>query len=381
MLLLNIFSTISGMFLAGILFTIVLASLRYNKILLKEFCQHIQSRGVNKLSIGKFLLLILITSIGLWFVTCIVLGIIYENNYYRDEFSFYALGTPYAFILISTILYGIFYKNVSPRYPALFLIVLFIASLLFLTSIACVFRNQGLLEWGKSKDPFLLIWILCGAFILITTLFFITFDNSLLNIRFSNKLNKVCIVIILLLGCGALICAWEIHFNSINQREIMKLDHKLHSTDQNTINEGLEETYALLVNEYGFNRIQEVLEGRLPDWDPKKYLFVHMYNTLYKQSNEDNGLAQGIYGDYYMSYNNGNPSDHISKIAYDWWNKGSLNEDARSQYRLGDCFAGIIKIPELSTNMALADSLWQKAASQGYELANVRLNDSYDIIE
>lgn len=375
MILLNFFSAISGMFLGGLLITLIMTAYSYNKVLLKGFWQHIVSRGNNKLSLGKFLLFLLLSSIGLWFITWITLGIIFEKNYTtHEEYSYFALGTPIIFLALSTLLYSIFYKNVSPKYPVFLLMTIFISCVLFITSIISVFRNQELLDWGKSYTPFILVWIFFGSFILLTTLFFIYFD-SMRNSKLFLGLNRAIIISMLLLGCSSLMCAWDIQFNSSAQISIMNLDHKLKSTNTRTINEGLEETYALLLNEYGFERIQETMEGRLPNWDSKKYLFVHMYNAISKQSKEDNGLAQGIYGDYYMSYNNGNPSDHIKKTAYEWWNKGALNNDARSQIRLGDCYSWIIKIPDLPKNMTLADSLWREAAAQGCEMANERLNN------
>ena len=69
MILLNFFSAISGMFLGGLLITLIMTAYSYNKVLLKGFWQHIVSRGNNKLSLGKFLLFLLLSSIGLWFIS------------------------------------------------------------------------------------------------------------------------------------------------------------------------------------------------------------------------------------------------------------------------------------------------------------------------
>lgn len=376
MLLLSIIGTFTGMFVGGLILCIIGATYRYNKTLLSDYWGHLVSKGDDKLSLDKFLLMLLITSIGLWLIGWILIGVIFEGQYSTEESAYFAVCVPISFMFISTILYSIFYKNNSPRYPISFLLILIISCILFIISIVCVFHNIELTDWGKSDECFNIIWILFGIFIILTWLYFITFNSSKKN-KIIVQVNKLLLVIIFILSGSSLICAWDIHFNSESSRKIMELDHKLKSKDSKIVNNGLEEAYALFVKEYGFNRFQDGLEGRLPDWDPQKNLFVHMYNVVYKQSQENNGRAQGIYGDYYLSYNNGNPSEYILQRAWEWWNKGAFNNDARSQCRLGDCYAGIIRIPGLERNLALADSLWIISASQGYDQAYTRINPVY----
>lgn len=318
--LLNIFSDESAMFLAGIIITLVISLFGINKTLLKDFWDFIIEKGYEEFSLPKFLSLLLLTSIGLWVITWVILGIVYQKEFSQEECATLALGVPIIFIFVTTLLYTIFNligSNSNTKiYPRSFILLLVFSIIIFVGSIVCVFYLQGLADWGKPKEPFILIWILIGLFILFTWLYFLSHKSLLKSKKPFMAILKKCLTISLIgIGLGTIICDIDILFNSSQPMEIWKLDKKIMSKDPDLINEGLTEGYELLVNQYGFNRFQEILWGGLPDYDPKKYLFVHMQNVLSSQSKKENGLAQGIYGDYYMSYNNGKPSDHILESA------------------------------------------------------------------
>lgn len=273
-------------------------------------------------------------------------------------------------------------KNRIPlpsSYPKYFIWIFLISGIISILSIICYFLNYKLMDWGKDDVSFIMIWVFVGLFVVFTALYFITHKPlTKKNNIFIFGINIFLIFLIAGTGIGSLICDGNILFGSSSQRELLRLDNKLHSDDKEEVNKALAEVHEQIITGYGFNRMQACYEDRTGYyWGRRGQLFGNAFKVLKKEAYEGNGLAQGIYGDYYYSFNEGEPTEHNLESAYYWWEKGTANKDSRSQYRLGNCYAGIILVPEVNKNLAMADSLWKEAAKQEYPMAYARLGDLY----
>lgn len=269
-------------------------------------------------------------------------------------------------------------KPLSSSYPKYFIWIFLISGIISILSIICYFLNSKLMDWGKDDVSFILIWVFFGLFIVFTVLYFITHKPlTKKNNIFIFGINIFLIFLIAGTGIGSLICDGDILFDSSSERELMNLDKKLFSNNRETVNEGLTEIYEEIRNVYGFEGLQKCFEGRLDYWNRKKALYAHAFEIVKREAYSDNGLAQGIYGDYFYSFDDLHAPDKLKERAFYWWGKGAENQDIRSQYRVGNSYAGVISIPSIKKNLEKADSLWKEAASQGSGMAYAYLGDLY----
>ncbi len=119
------------------------------------------------------------------------------------------------------------------------------------------------------------------------------------------------------------------------------------------------------------------------------------FDIIQIESDKNNGVAQGILGDYYysISYRQINDSkneygyisddnlytkgrDNLERAFY-WWKKASENDDARGLYRMGNCYACVTEIEGISKDLNIAYQYWTKASEKGYGMAYKRLGDLF----
>ena len=119
------------------------------------------------------------------------------------------------------------------------------------------------------------------------------------------------------------------------------------------------------------------------------------FELLNIEAQQNNGLAQGILGEYYFSTGTHQLSDatneygHITdenlynrglnnmERAFYWWKQASENKDARGMYRMGNCYAKIIEIDGIDKDLNKAYEYWTKASEKGYGMAYKRLGDLF----
>ena len=119
------------------------------------------------------------------------------------------------------------------------------------------------------------------------------------------------------------------------------------------------------------------------------------FSIIKFQAQNNNAVAQGILGEFYFEigrslisnskkengyiqderlYNYG--KDKIER-AYYWWLKAAENEDSRGMYRIGNCYAQIIKIDGIEKDLEKAYNYWMKSANKGFGMAYKRLGDLF----
>lgn len=119
------------------------------------------------------------------------------------------------------------------------------------------------------------------------------------------------------------------------------------------------------------------------------------FEILNKEAQQNNGVAQGILGEYYFSTGihqirgSQNELGYITddnlyskgqgnlERAFYWWKKASENLDPRGLYRMGNCYARIIEIDGVNKDLNQAYTYWTKASEKGYGMAYKRLGDLF----
>ena len=179
-------------------------------------------------------------------------------------------------------------------------------------------------------------------------LLFILFVPALKNMRDSN----ICLIISFVLALTSVGCYTAILFSSGMEKAKIKCaqDNALNSNDIDILN--------------------KELDRRFLSFSHFDHLDKEFYDILRNQAEKNNGMAQGILGEYYYS------CDNVERAFY-WWKRASENNDARGLYRIGNCYAHLIEIDDVSKDLNLAFQYWTKAAEQGYGMAYKRLGDLY----
>lgn len=119
------------------------------------------------------------------------------------------------------------------------------------------------------------------------------------------------------------------------------------------------------------------------------------FEILNKEAQQNNGVAQGILGEYYYSIGSHqirgsqNGMGYITddnlyckgqgnmERAFYWWKKASENLDPRGMYRMGNCYAHIVEIDGVHKDLNQAYQYWTKASEKGCGMAYKRLGDLF----
>lgn len=118
----------------------------------------------------------------------------------------------------------------------------------------------------------------------------------------------------------------------------------------------------------------------------KNFIFEEdkFVEVLKIQSEKNNGVAQGILGEYYFFGLDINPMDSTvesyereKERAFYWWKKASENNDSRGLYRMGNCYAKIINIDYVPKDLNKAYQYWIAASNKGYGMAFKRIGDLF----
>jgi TPR repeat protein len=123
----------------------------------------------------------------------------------------------------------------------------------------------------------------------------------------------------------------------------------------------------------GRGRLFEVIDSEAENGDPfsqglmGEYYYTEVNNIKRKLRNKSIKATDDNIREYY---------DNLDRALY-WWIKAADNGDARGLYRLGNCYARIIEIPEIEKDLSKSYEYWTKASEKGFGMAYKRLGDLF----
>ena len=137
--------------------------------------------------------------------------------------------------------------------------------------------------------------------------------------------------------------------------------------------------------DYFFKRFKRLTDKEYQKWrkENSDYLGKYsslkteemLYNTQLFVSKYGRPLAKTLSYDERLDYMKTMSKQSLLDKSFYWWKKASENQDARGMYRMGNCYANIIKIEGISKDLNKAYLYWTKASEQGYGMAYKRLGD------
>lgn len=174
--------------------------------------------------------------------------------------------------------------------------------------------------------------------------------------------------------------------NRLEEAKVIYANNKALNSDKiDILNKELNRRFDFYCNDKNYySSVQERI------YNDNKY-----FEILNREAEQENGVAQGILGEYYFAtgydqlkvskneygsvsdvklYNRG--KNNMERAFY-WWKKACENQDARGLYRMGNCYANIIEIEGISKDLNKAYEYWTAAAEKGYGMAYKRLGDLF----
>lgn len=265
-------------------------------------------------------------------------------------------------------------------------ILIAIAMISLITAIiyGCLFRYE---RWLYSDSYNMIIVGVGISFTFVFIIWFLCHKQE----RMYNSWRSFVITILFwlssIISIVSSICIVDIVFSyDLRRAKEEYIRHEcLISNNTNILNEELNRRFE----EY-WNRAENF--SSLYGWikNDKEY-----FEIIKEESHKNNGVAQGILGEYYFStgiIQIGDSQNEMGYItddnlyskgqgnmerAFYWWKKASENFDPRGMYRLGNCYAHIIEIDGVHKDLNQAYQYWTKASEKGYGMAYKRLGDLF----
>lgn len=264
-------------------------------------------------------------------------------------------------------------ESLSKKHKLCLSVVILVSVLISISSLFVYFWGEGFINYFRSVTPYNLI-MLSVIISIILIIFYLVLSRLCKKVfnRHYVVIDKIFIGLIIVCAIVEIVCSIDILCTGEAKTRYF-LEKKLSDQDSGTKNKEILEVYKILVDEYGYDQMQYVMDD---NYNVNK-LFRSFRDAISTEARKGNPLAQGIYGEYLMSRNNWNPSNKDREHAYYWFKAAAQKNDSRGLYRLGNCYANILKIPHVEKDIKLAYDCWVKASKKDYAPAFLRLGDLY----